>query len=221
MLLSQTLPGLVEPSADAVFPPAGAALSDLRPPPTPFEVASTITVARMKMQAAADKSFAALPKMPWTERGLADVEIKREQIRFDEKRGKYVTQAATCGSAVRFNPVQISDGTVMMWYKEFAPGDGNPTQLLVPLANQGTQGSTKVGTDSTVARTALMDFGWDLSLVGGNGLALGRIGPAHWGGYRLTPDWIEFWQGRSNRLHDRFRYKKISTSEWLIERLSP
>jgi hypothetical protein len=105
-----------------------------------------------------------------------------------EKRGKYVTQAATCGSAVRFNPVQISDGTVMMWYKEFAPGDGNPTQLLVPLANQGTQGSTKVGTDSTVARTALMDFGWDLSLVGGNGLALGRIGPAHWGGY-----WCDKW----------------------------
>ena len=94
MLLSQTLPGLVEPGADAVYPPAGAALSDLRPPPTPFEVASAITVARMKMQAAADKSVAALPKMPWTERGLADVEIKREQIRFDAKRGKYVASVA-------------------------------------------------------------------------------------------------------------------------------
>jgi hypothetical protein len=94
MLLSQTLPGLVEPGADAVYPPAGAALSDLRPPPTPFEVASAITVARLKMQAATDKSVASLPKMPWTERGLADVEIRRDQIRYDEKRGKYVASVA-------------------------------------------------------------------------------------------------------------------------------
>jgi len=95
-----------------------------------------------------------------------------------EKRGKYVTQASTCGSAVRFNPVQISDGTVMMWYKEFAPGDGNPTQLYQPLAAH-----TKAATSATVARTDLKDFGWDLSLVGGNGVSIGRIGPVHWGGY--------------------------------------
>jgi hypothetical protein len=95
-----------------------------------------------------------------------------------EKRGKYVTQAATCGSAVRFNPVTFTDGTVMMWYKEFAPGDGNPTQLFQPLALH-----TKEGTTATIARTDLKDFGWDLSLVGGNGVALGRIGPVHWGGY--------------------------------------
>jgi len=95
-----------------------------------------------------------------------------------EKRGKYVTQAATCGSAVRFNPVQISDGTVMMWFKEFAPGDGNPTQLYQPLAAH-----TKSATSATIARTAIMDYGWDLSLVGGNGVSLGRIGPVHWGGY--------------------------------------
>ena len=95
-----------------------------------------------------------------------------------EKRGKYVTQAATCGSAVRFNPVQITDGTVMMWYKEFAPNDGNPTQLFQPLALH-----TREGTSATVMRTDVKDFGWDLSLVGGNGVSLGRIGPVHWGGY--------------------------------------
>lgn len=44
--------------------------------------------------------------------------------------------------------------------------------------------------------------------------------PAHWGGYRVLPDKIEFWQGRSNRLHDRILYSKIS-NEWKIERLSP
>ncbi len=45
--------------------------------------------------------------------------------------------------------------------------------------------------------------------------------PANWGGYRVAPEVIEFWQGRTNRLHDRFRYARQSDSSWLIERLSP
>jgi pyridoxamine 5'-phosphate oxidase len=45
--------------------------------------------------------------------------------------------------------------------------------------------------------------------------------PPHWGGYRLKPDNMEFWQGRSNRLHDRFRYTRQSDGNWLIERLAP
>jgi pyridoxamine 5'-phosphate oxidase len=45
--------------------------------------------------------------------------------------------------------------------------------------------------------------------------------PQHWGGYRLVPDYIEFWQGRPSRLHDRLVYKKIDSDNWLIERLSP
>lgn len=45
--------------------------------------------------------------------------------------------------------------------------------------------------------------------------------PSFWSGYLVSPHSIEFWQGRSNRLHDRFRYKKISAEKWLIERLSP
>jgi pyridoxamine 5'-phosphate oxidase len=44
--------------------------------------------------------------------------------------------------------------------------------------------------------------------------------PPHWGGYRLIPSSIEFWQGRPNRLHDRLKYKKDSDS-WRIVRLSP
>ena len=45
--------------------------------------------------------------------------------------------------------------------------------------------------------------------------------PPHWGGYVLTPDRIEFWQGRPNRFHDRFRYTQQEDRTWLIERLSP
>ena len=45
--------------------------------------------------------------------------------------------------------------------------------------------------------------------------------PPHWGGYRVVPDAFEFWQGRSNRLHDRFLYTKRADGGWQIERLSP
>jgi pyridoxamine 5'-phosphate oxidase len=44
--------------------------------------------------------------------------------------------------------------------------------------------------------------------------------PPHWGGYRLIPDKIEFWQGRPNRLHDRILYSK-NDNNWKIERLCP
>lgn len=45
--------------------------------------------------------------------------------------------------------------------------------------------------------------------------------PSHWGGYRVKPDTIEFWQGRENRLHDRLRYTLQQDGSWLIERLGP
>lgn len=44
--------------------------------------------------------------------------------------------------------------------------------------------------------------------------------PMHWGGYRLVPEVIEFWQGRQSRLHDRIRYSS-EQNHWQIERLSP
>ena len=45
--------------------------------------------------------------------------------------------------------------------------------------------------------------------------------PPTWGGYRLAPTAIEFWQGRPNRLHDRIRYRKDDEGLWIIERLAP
>lgn len=45
--------------------------------------------------------------------------------------------------------------------------------------------------------------------------------PPHWGGYRLKPNVIEFWQGRENRLHDRLVYMRQTDGSWQIERLAP
>ncbi|BAY12452.1 pyridoxamine 5'-phosphate oxidase [Calothrix sp. NIES-2098] len=45
--------------------------------------------------------------------------------------------------------------------------------------------------------------------------------PAHWGGLRVIPTEIEFWQGRSSRLHDRLLYTRLDNDSWQIERLSP
>jgi pyridoxamine 5'-phosphate oxidase len=44
--------------------------------------------------------------------------------------------------------------------------------------------------------------------------------PSYWGGYRVIPETVEFWQGRPSRLHDRLRYSKAS-GNWKIERLAP
>jgi pyridoxamine 5'-phosphate oxidase len=45
--------------------------------------------------------------------------------------------------------------------------------------------------------------------------------PPHWGGWRLAPETVEFWQGRRNRLHDRLRYRREKDGSWLVERLAP
>ena len=52
----------------------------------------------------------------------------------------------------------------------------------------------------------------------------GEVGPPrpeHWGGYRLAPGSIEFWQGRRSRLHDRVLYTRSAAEEWSITRLAP
>jgi pyridoxamine 5'-phosphate oxidase len=45
--------------------------------------------------------------------------------------------------------------------------------------------------------------------------------PPHWGGFRVVPETVEFWQGRSNRMHDRLRYRRTEDGLWVVERLAP
>jgi pyridoxamine 5'-phosphate oxidase len=45
--------------------------------------------------------------------------------------------------------------------------------------------------------------------------------PGHWGGYRIVPAMVEFWQEGANRLHDRLRYRRDRNGRWVIERLAP
>jgi pyridoxamine 5'-phosphate oxidase len=44
--------------------------------------------------------------------------------------------------------------------------------------------------------------------------------PSRWGGYRITPGTVEFWQGREHRFHDRLRYR-LAGARWVTERLAP
>lgn len=45
--------------------------------------------------------------------------------------------------------------------------------------------------------------------------------PPHWGGYRLAPDYVEFWQGRPSRLHDRLAFRQDEAGQWSRQRLAP
>lgn len=68
------------------------------------------------------------------------------------------------------------------------------------------------------SREELQQRFWDLHQQVANQEELDK--PGFWGGYRLQPDYYEFWQGRPNRLHDRLSYEKIDGA-WKLQRLMP
>jgi len=72
---------------------------------------------------------------------------------------------------------------------------------------------------ATVENRTALEEKWKLMEARYAGQEIPR--PPFWGGYLLAPARIEFWQGRPNRLHDRFRYTRQPDKTWLIERLSP
>ena len=70
-----------------------------------------------------------------------------------------------------------------------------------------------------VSSRAVLEMEWDKM---SRKFARGEVPlPSFWGGYRVTPQQIEFWQGRVNRLHDRFLYTRRADGSWTIGRLAP
>ena len=96
-----------------------------------------------------------------------------------QNRAQRIVDTATCGSKVNMNNVAIKDGTIMLWFQE--SGD-TYTENLPQLDGPQSAPSDPTSKPTVVWRRPV-DNGWDLSLVGGSGFALGRISSKFWGGY--------------------------------------
>lgn len=75
-----------------------------------------------------------------------------------------------------------------------------------------------------IENRAALDAQFDAALAKFEGTDVPR--PEYWGGYRIVPTRIEFWKGRSNRMHDRIAFERLmdasgTTGEWIISRLQP
>jgi pyridoxamine 5'-phosphate oxidase len=93
--------------------------------------------------------------------------------------------------------------------EEYFKGRPRGSRLAAWASNQSEVVSDRAGLEAKWRQMEARYPGEDVPL------------PPCWGGYVLAPTRIEFWQGRPNRLHDRFRYTKQADGHWLIERLAP
>lgn len=101
-----------------------------------------------------------------------------------------------------------------------APVDDAESDAYFASRPRGSQLGAAASPQSTVIpdRATLLDARAALDAAHPEGTAVPR--PAHWGGLRVAPDSVEFWQGRPDRLHDRLRYRRDGGA-WVVERLAP
>lgn len=104
------------------------------------------------------------------------------------------------------------EGTVEKTSREESEAYFHTRPLGSRIGATASRQSTVIGSREELERTArelTERFGEDVPL------------PDAWGGYRVVPDALEFWQGRPDRLHDRLRYRRVPEGLWTVERLSP
>ena len=82
--------------------------------------------------------------------------------------------------------------------------------------------ASRIGAWASPQSTPIEGRAWLMARIAKMALTHGHAPtrPPHWGGYRLTPERLEFWQGRESRLHDRIAFTRES-DQWRIERLAP
>lgn len=101
------------------------------------------------------------------------------------------------------------------------PVDAAQSDAYFAARPRGSQLGAAVSPQSTVIpdRATLTDARAALEAAHPEGTPVPR--PAHWGGVRVRPRSVEFWQGRPDRLHDRLRYRAEADGRWVVERLAP
>ena len=135
---------------------------------------------------------------------------------YESRKGRQLDQNAQAAAVFWWGPLERQvriEGRVA----KLAPAESDEYYLGRPFgARIGAWASPQ---SQVIAGRHVVDERWRQLEEAYRQQALAR--PPYWGGFRLAPDAIEFWQGGENRLHDRLRYTRQPAGEWLIERLAP
>lgn len=135
---------------------------------------------------------------------------------YESRKGRELDQNAQAAAVFWWGPLERQvriEGRVT----KLAPAESDEYYLGRPFgARIGAWASPQ---SQVIGGRQVLDERWRQLEEAYRQQALAR--PPYWGGYRLTPDAIEFWQGGENRLHDRLRYTRQPAGEWLIARLAP
>jgi pyridoxamine 5'-phosphate oxidase len=133
---------------------------------------------------------------------------------YDSRKGKELARNPQAALTFLWKELERQvriEGTV----EKVSPGESSAYYATRPLGSRiGAWASPQ---SETIESRAWLEKRWDeLGKQHGENPPL----PPHWGGYRVIPDYLEFWQGRRSRLHDRVAYTRAER-EWKIARLAP